>query len=134
MLFVCPPPSLLRSQSPQRPPPLRLLLCRASFSASPQIAVEGCGHGELDKIYETMQYLERTEGKKIDLLICCGDFQVGGARRLLPAIARCSVALAGLQAACLHACCGAGIAGRSSTQQPQQQLCPHLPAGRAQHG
>ena len=41
-----------------------------------QIAVEGCGHGELDHIYETMQYLERKEGKKIDLLICCGDFQV----------------------------------------------------------
>jgi DNA modification methylase len=38
--------------------------------------VEGCGHGELDKIYETMAVLERKEGKKIDLLICCGDFQV----------------------------------------------------------
>ncbi len=42
-----------------------------------QVAIEGCGHGELDRIYETMQLLEQKEGKKIDLLICCGDFQVG---------------------------------------------------------
>ncbi|KAI7845707.1 hypothetical protein COHA_000821 [Chlorella ohadii] len=40
-----------------------------------RIAVEGCGHGELDRIYETMQMLEKRDGKKIDLLICCGDFQ-----------------------------------------------------------
>ncbi|GLC41533.1 hypothetical protein PLESTB_001000700 [Pleodorina starrii] len=39
------------------------------------IAVEGCCHGELDKIYATLQLLEQREGKKIDLLICCGDFQ-----------------------------------------------------------
>ncbi|KAL4420156.1 hypothetical protein ABPG77_008292 [Micractinium sp. CCAP 211/92] len=40
-----------------------------------RIAIEGCGHGELDKIYETMAALERRDGRKIDLLICCGDFQ-----------------------------------------------------------
>ena len=45
-----------------------------------QVAVEGCCHGDLDKIYGTMQQLERMDAKKIDLLICCGDFQ---ARRLL---------------------------------------------------
>lgn len=45
-----------------------------------QVAVEGCCHGDLDKIYGTMQQLERLGGKKIDLLICCGDFQ---ARTLL---------------------------------------------------
>lgn len=33
-------------------------------------------HGELDKVYDTMQRLEAAEGIKIDLLICCGDFQV----------------------------------------------------------
>lgn len=37
--------------------------------------MEGCCHGDLDKIYGTMQHLERMSGKKIDLLICCGDFQ-----------------------------------------------------------
>ena len=42
---------------------------------SPQIAVEGCCHGELDTIYAAMQRLEAKEGVKIDLLICCGDFQ-----------------------------------------------------------
>ncbi|XP_066541930.1 lariat debranching enzyme [Hoplias malabaricus] len=40
-----------------------------------KVAVEGCCHGELDKIYETISYLERKEGVKVDLLLCCGDFQ-----------------------------------------------------------
>ncbi|KAK9868315.1 hypothetical protein WJX84_007760 [Apatococcus fuscideae] len=40
-----------------------------------RIAVEGCCHGELDKIYETLQHLETREQTQIDLLICCGDFQ-----------------------------------------------------------
>uniref|UniRef100_A0AAY4EVI8 Lariat debranching enzyme C-terminal domain-containing protein n=1 Tax=Denticeps clupeoides TaxID=299321 RepID=A0AAY4EVI8_9TELE len=40
-----------------------------------KIAVEGCCHGELDKIYETIDYMERREGTKVDLLLCCGDFQ-----------------------------------------------------------
>jgi lariat debranching enzyme len=40
-----------------------------------QIAIEGCGHGELDKIYETVQYMEHRDGKKVDLVLCCGDFQ-----------------------------------------------------------
>ncbi|KAH7622228.1 putative Lariat debranching enzyme [Nannochloris sp. 'desiccata'] len=40
-----------------------------------RIAVEGCGHGELDKIYETVQYMEQRDGKKVDLVLCCGDFQ-----------------------------------------------------------
>lgn len=38
--------------------------------------MEGCCHGELDKIYETILKVEEREGIKIDLLICCGDFQV----------------------------------------------------------
>ena len=40
-----------------------------------KIAVEGCCHGELDKIYETLEHLERKENIKVDLLLCCGDFQ-----------------------------------------------------------
>eukprot|EP00794_Sanderia_malayensis_P005268 gene5268-5934_t len=39
------------------------------------IAVQGCCHGELDKIYETLQYIEKTKSLKIDILLCCGDFQ-----------------------------------------------------------
>ena len=31
---------------------------------------EGCGHGELDKIYAAMKHLEEREGVVIDLLIC----------------------------------------------------------------
>lgn len=40
-----------------------------------KIAVEGCAHGELEKIYECIETLQEREGIKIDLLICCGDFQ-----------------------------------------------------------
>ncbi|XP_013785231.1 lariat debranching enzyme B-like [Limulus polyphemus] len=40
-----------------------------------KIAVEGCAHGELDKIYETISYIEQQNGIKVDLLIICGDFQ-----------------------------------------------------------
>ncbi|CAD7698384.1 unnamed protein product [Ostreobium quekettii] len=39
------------------------------------IAVEGCCHGELDRIYATLKAIEDQQGKKIDLLVCCGDFQ-----------------------------------------------------------
>ena len=41
-----------------------------------QIAVEGCCHGELDKIYDTIVELEKRDNIKVDLLLCCGDFQV----------------------------------------------------------
>ncbi|KAJ4836997.1 hypothetical protein Tsubulata_022209 [Turnera subulata] len=40
-----------------------------------KIAVEGCMHGDLDKVYQTIQHLEETHQIKIDLLLCCGDFQ-----------------------------------------------------------
>lgn len=40
-----------------------------------KIAIEGCAHGELENIYDTIQLLEEKESIKIDLLICCGDFQ-----------------------------------------------------------
>jgi len=40
-----------------------------------KIAIEGCAHGELNKIYESIQYIQGREKIKIDLLICCGDFQ-----------------------------------------------------------
>lgn len=39
------------------------------------IAVQGCCHGELGRVYEACAYHEQQTGKKIDLLICCGDFQ-----------------------------------------------------------
>ncbi|XP_010664457.1 lariat debranching enzyme isoform X2 [Vitis vinifera] len=37
--------------------------------------MEGCMHGDLDNVYSTLRYLEEVENTKIDLLICCGDFQ-----------------------------------------------------------
>lgn len=41
-----------------------------------QIAVQGCCHGELDMVYQVLKMAEERTGIKIDLLICCGDFQV----------------------------------------------------------
>ena len=40
-----------------------------------KIAIEGCCHGELDRIYETIAQIETTQNIKIDLLLICGDFQ-----------------------------------------------------------
>lgn len=40
-----------------------------------KIAVQGCCHGDLDKIYATIQYAEQLNNFKVDLLIICGDFQ-----------------------------------------------------------
>lgn len=40
-----------------------------------KIAIEGCAHGELDNIYDTIKCMEEENDIKIDLLICCGDFQ-----------------------------------------------------------
>ena len=39
------------------------------------IAIEGCAHGELDKIYSTLEYLMKVNNIEIDLLLCCGDFE-----------------------------------------------------------
>jgi hypothetical protein len=41
-----------------------------------RIAIEGCAHGALDEIYEAIRQVEKSTGTKVDLLICCGDFQV----------------------------------------------------------
>ncbi|PVV01536.1 hypothetical protein BB560_004039 [Smittium megazygosporum] len=40
-----------------------------------RVAIEGCCHGELDRIYNALLTREETEKKKIDLLLICGDFQ-----------------------------------------------------------
>ncbi|VEN49159.1 unnamed protein product [Callosobruchus maculatus] len=40
-----------------------------------KIAIVGCAHGELENIYDTLQAYEKTENIKVDLMICCGDFQ-----------------------------------------------------------
>lgn len=40
-----------------------------------RIAIEGCTHGELEKTYDTIKEIEEKDGRKVDLLLCCGDFQ-----------------------------------------------------------
>ena len=47
-----------------------------------RIAVEGCMHGDLDTVYKTLQYAETKNNFKIDLLLCCGDFQVSSSLSL----------------------------------------------------
>jgi lariat debranching enzyme len=39
------------------------------------VAVEGCCHGELDRIYSTIIESEREMGIRVDLLLICGDFE-----------------------------------------------------------
>ena len=56
---------------------LFVVWCEAEpLSVKMKIAVEGCCHGELDKIYETLAYIEHQDNVKVDLLLICGDFQV----------------------------------------------------------
>ncbi|EGF76896.1 hypothetical protein BATDEDRAFT_14424 [Batrachochytrium dendrobatidis JAM81] len=40
-----------------------------------KVAVQGCCHGELDKIFASVRYIQETQNITIDLLIICGDFQ-----------------------------------------------------------
>ncbi|KAI8922595.1 lariat debranching enzyme, C-terminal domain-containing protein [Entophlyctis helioformis] len=40
-----------------------------------RIAVQGCCHGELDRIYASLQFIQQSRSTAIDLLVICGDFQ-----------------------------------------------------------
>jgi lariat debranching enzyme len=40
-----------------------------------KIAVVGCLHGELDKVYRDIQQAEQQQGCQVDLVLVCGDFQ-----------------------------------------------------------
>ncbi|CXJ02645.1 RNA lariat debranching enzyme, putative [Plasmodium berghei] len=39
------------------------------------VAVVGCTHGELDLVYNTLNKLEKENNFKVNIVICCGDFQ-----------------------------------------------------------
>lgn len=39
------------------------------------IAVVGCGHGQLNKIYESLDYIKTNKNIVPELVIICGDFQ-----------------------------------------------------------
>ncbi len=41
-----------------------------------KVAVVGCAHGDLNVIYNSIAHTEKLHSLKIELLICCGDFQV----------------------------------------------------------
>ena len=38
-------------------------------------SVEGCCHGDLDRIYDVLASIEDTKKIRAEFLICCGDFQ-----------------------------------------------------------
>ncbi|KAL3997568.1 Lariat debranching enzyme C-terminal domain family protein [Acanthocheilonema viteae] len=48
---------------------------RQKLNRKIRVAVAGCSHGEMDKIYATLAEIERREGYKFDLLISCGDYE-----------------------------------------------------------
>ena len=39
------------------------------------VAVVGCLHGELDQMYSDIDQWQQQQKKKVDLLLCCGDFE-----------------------------------------------------------
>lgn len=45
------------------------------MSRSLRVAIEGCCHGELDKIYQAIELNEKQYNYTVDLLLICGDFQ-----------------------------------------------------------
>ena len=47
----------------------------AAMSRSVTVAVQGCCHGELDTIYDTILQRQRQLGVSVDLLVICGDFE-----------------------------------------------------------
>jgi hypothetical protein len=51
------------------------LVISPAMASKLNIVVEGCCHGELDKIYASIARMEEDQGVKVDLLLCCGDFQ-----------------------------------------------------------
>ena len=38
--------------------------------------MEGCAHGELDRLYEEILTNETTTSQRVDLVLLCGDVQV----------------------------------------------------------
>lgn len=48
---------------------------KVSKLQSMRVAITGCCHGQLDKMYATIRHMEKRDGMKIELLISCGDFQ-----------------------------------------------------------
>ncbi|KAK5583817.1 hypothetical protein RB653_005419 [Dictyostelium firmibasis] len=40
-----------------------------------RIAIEGCCHGEIETIYNSIVNVQKMTGPKIDLLLCCGDYE-----------------------------------------------------------
>jgi lariat debranching enzyme len=40
-----------------------------------RIAVVGCVHGEMEKMFESVSHVSVATGRAVDLVVCCGDFQ-----------------------------------------------------------
>ena len=40
-----------------------------------RFAIVGCTHGAIDRVYEAVDALTATEERKVDAVLCCGDFQ-----------------------------------------------------------
>ena len=49
--------------------------CRVNLPYCMYYAVEGCAHGQLDLIYDSIRRIESYQGIKIELLIVCGDLE-----------------------------------------------------------
>ena len=60
------PPTAAAEVPPQKKPKQQRFL---------NVAIAGCSHGEMDRIYSTLTTMERNRNVKFDLLICCGDYQ-----------------------------------------------------------
>jgi lariat debranching enzyme len=66
------------NQHPRRPPPpdtSPIAEIGAAGADTLSVAVLGCCHGELEAVYNRIESHEKATDQKIELLVCCGDFQ-----------------------------------------------------------
>lgn len=45
------------------------------MTSTVNVAVEGCCHGDLDRIYDVLGSFDESSDTHVDFMICCGDFQ-----------------------------------------------------------
>ncbi|KAG4067921.1 hypothetical protein HA402_010607 [Bradysia odoriphaga] len=53
-----------------------------------KVAIAGCIHGDVERMYKVLESIENEQDCKVDLLLCCGDFQAVRDERDLESMTR----------------------------------------------
>jgi lariat debranching enzyme len=65
------------SNSNEEPPAITIMAYAPTTAATRnlKVAVQGCCHGSLTAIYDSIAEFQRQKNERVDLLLLCGDFQ-----------------------------------------------------------